>query len=151
MTRLTHIFDRVHCVWRWVWLTPAHWAALPKVAVLGLVCVGGAGPSAARMPVQDTVPPRPPANLTVCGEPETKFMKRCDQPRHHVDLAPALAPDEYYFPPEPGTDIRSREYYFPPPAPSGAVPEPGTLALMTTGLAGLWLVLGAALNRKPSP
>lgn len=41
---LTHVWDRIACVWRWEWLAEARWAALPHVAAgatLACVAVGG--------------------------------------------------------------------------------------------------------------
>lgn len=137
MTRLTHVFDRVHCVWRWVWLAPAKWAALPHVVVvLGLTC-GATGPSAAR----DHVEPVASAAPRVYPAPS----------RPRVDLAPIFAPDV--------RPDRLDQDDFRGVIPvryeiehNDDIPEPGTLALMAVELVGLWLALGLALNtRRTNP
>lgn len=136
--RFAHVFDRVHCVWRWVWLAPAQWAALPHVVVvLGLTC-GATGPSAARDHVEPVVAPAAPR---VYPAP----------PRPRVDLAPVFAPDARLDQDDFRGVIPVRYEIEHNKPGHDDIPEPGTLALMAVELVGLWLVLGAALNRRPNP
>lgn len=147
---LTHIWDRIHCVWRWRVLTYAARIALPRVTALALAC---GGPTT-RLPAEPALAPppaheRPVAPPVVWRDAPSPSILVYLPPPPRVDVRPAVAPDDDraiwtpVFPGKPNAyevDMpKLLNYGHPPTDPvfGSDVPEPGTLALLLVGLVGV--------------
>lgn len=151
---LTHVFLRGPCRWVWQWLSAAKWAALPRVTALALACGGPTtwlpaepvpvpqrhterGTEAIYLPPvwqSAPIPSQSPVDVPYATPSILVFL-----PPSPVDLRPAVAPDDL-------SDMRAPARYEAEDhgrdhgrsdTPRSDVPEPGTLALLLVGVAGI--------------